>query len=113
MAEATPPPDPEQGGEPRRLADHLLEYVRDSTLWPVLLVAVAIFVTLLAAVLLAALRQRNLFAVTALVVLAGVSADAVARELRRGAARVVTSMLAGLWALAIAAALVAIGLGWY
>jgi hypothetical protein len=111
VAQATPP-DPAPG-EPRRLADHLLEYVRDPTLWPVLLVAVAIFVTLLAAVLLSALRQRNLFAMTALAALAGVSADAIARELRGGGARIVTSVLAGLWLLAIAAALAVIGLGWY
>lgn len=112
MPEAEPPPGPERDEVPRRVADHLLEYVREPTLWPVLLVALAIFVTLLAAVLLAALRQRNLFAMTALLALAGVSADAIAREWRRGG-RVVTGLLAGLWALAIAGALAAIGLGWY
>jgi hypothetical protein len=108
-----PPTSPDPGEEPRRLADHLLEYVRDPTLWPVLLVGVAIFVTLLAAVLLAALRQRNLFAITALVAVAGMSADALVRDLRRGGARVVTIAVAGLWTLAIAAALAVVGLGWY
>ena len=38
------PPEPDD--EPRRLADHLFEYVREPMLWPVLLVAVGIFVTL-------------------------------------------------------------------
>jgi hypothetical protein len=113
VAEARePPPNPERDEQPRRLADHLLEYVRDPTLWPVLLVAVAIFVTLLAAVLLAALRARSLFAMAALAAVAGVSADAIARELRGGSARVVTIALAALWSLAIAAAVSVVGFGW-
>ena len=50
---------------------NLKEYLREPMLWPVVLVAAAIFVTLGAAVLLAALAQRNLFALAALALLGG------------------------------------------
>lgn len=98
---------------PQGFTEHLREYVRDPTLWPVLLVAAAIFVTLGTAVLLSALRDRNLFAALALVVLAGVSADAVTREIRGRGFGFVSRALLGLWALCGLFAGAAIALGWY
>lgn len=104
---------PESDGESLRLADHLREYLRDPTLWPVLIVAVAIFVTLGTAALLTALRDRNLFASLALLVLAGVSADAATREIRGRGFGPISGALLVLWGLSAGAAGAVIALGWY
>ncbi len=104
---------PEPDDEPRRLADHLLEYVREPMLWPVLLVAVAIFVSVGTAVLLAALFARNLFALAALAVLGAVSADAVVRELRGHGFGPVSGGLLALWGLSAACAFSIVAMGWY
>ena len=105
------PPEPD--GESRRLADHLLEYVREPMLWPVLLVALGIFVTLGTAALLAALFPHNLFALAALLVLAAVSADAVIRELRSRGLGPVSGALLALWGLSGACAFGIVAMGWY
>ncbi len=105
------PPEPDD--EPRRLADHLLEYVREPMLWPVLIVAVAIFVTLGTAVLLAGLFARNLFALAALLVLGAVSTDAVIRELRSRGFGPVSGGLLALWGLSAACAVGVFAMGWY
>ncbi len=105
------PPEPDD--EPRRLADHLLEYVREPTLWPVLLVAIAIFVTLGTAVLLAAFLARNLFALAALLLLGAMSADAVIRELRSRGFGPVSGGLLALWGLSAACAVGVFATGWY
>lgn len=102
------PPD---GEPPRRFADHLLEYLREPTLWPVMIVAVAIFTTLGSGLLLAALAARNLFALLGLLLLAGMTADVVARELRSGGLGVVGGVALGLWGLSVAGALLAVALG--
>jgi hypothetical protein len=57
-------------------------YFRDASLWPVLAVAVAILVTLVAAVLLLAVVEGNLPAIAALAALAWMSVDATLRQLR-------------------------------
>lgn len=97
--------------QPTRLADHLKEYVREPMLWPVVLVAAAIFVTLGAAALLAALAQRSLFAMAALALLGGMSADQVLRELRGGGPGVVTALVLGFWVLSGCVAWAAVLLG--
>ena len=107
-----PPPQPPRQAEPQRFSDHLLEYARDSTLWPVLLVAIGIFATIGTAVLIAALRKRNPFAVLALLVLLGLTADVAYRELRSGGFGPISGGLLLLWGLSAAGALTAIGLGW-
>lgn len=98
---------------PRSFSEHLLEYLRDPSLWPVAIVALAIFVTLLATILLVALRSRDRFVLMALVALAGITLDLVVREIRaRGPGP--TSLLAGvLWGLSAAAAAVAVATGLY
>ena len=105
------PPEPDD--EPLRLADHLLEYVREPMLWPVLIVAVAIFVTLGTAVLLAGLFARNLFALAALLLLGAVSADAVIRELRSRGFGPVSGGLLAFWGLSAACAMGIVATGWY
>ena len=99
--------------EPQSIGDHLREYLRDSALWPVLIVGIAIFATLGGAVLLTALRGRNLFALLAIVVIACVTADAVIREVRKGGPGLVCGIALSLWALSGAAALGVIAMGWY
>ena len=105
------PPEPDD--EPRRLADHLLEYVREPMLWPVLIVAVAIFVTLGTAVLLAGLFARNLFALAALLLIGAISADAVIRELRSRGFGPVSGGLLAFWGLSAACAVGIVATGWY
>jgi hypothetical protein len=83
-------------------------YFRDSTLWPVLAVATAIAVTLLAMVLVLAIADRNLAAMAALLALGWMSADATRRELRsRARLGVVGGSILVIWALGAAAAIAA------
>jgi hypothetical protein len=83
-------------------------YFRDSTLWPVLLVAAAILTTLLATVLVLALADRNLAAMAALLALGWMSVDATLRVLRaRRRLGLVGASILGVWLLAAAAALAA------
>ena len=83
-------------------------YFRDPSLWPVLAVAIAILITLVAAVLLLAVVDRNPPAMGALLLLAWMSGDATLRQLR---ARRRLGLLGGLvlsvWALGALAALAA------
>jgi hypothetical protein len=115
VAQASDPP-PDVTGSPDAPDGHVAEglerwiapYFHDSTLWPVLAVAAAIGVTGLAALLLLAALDRNLYAQAALLAVAWMSADAVLRErrARRRLGLAGRSILA-LWALAAAAALAA------
>ena len=83
-------------------------YFRDSALWPVLAVAVAILITLLATVLVLAVADRNLAAMAALLALGWMSADATLRELRsRRRLGLVGAAVLVVWALGAAAALAA------
>jgi hypothetical protein len=83
-------------------------YFRDSTLWPVLVVAVSILVTLVAAALLLAVVDRHLYAMAALLALAWMSGDAMLRQLRsRRRLGLVGGAVLGIWALGAAAALAA------
>jgi hypothetical protein len=91
--------------------DHLLVYVREPTLWPVVTVAAAIALTLGVAGLLAAVVQRNPFAMAAIALLAGLCVDQVAREWRRGGPGAVTGLVCGYWLLAVAGAFALAGSG--
>jgi len=109
MARASePPPDraPAPEPEPRGLERWIAPYFRDSTLWPVLVVAAATAVTGLASLLLLAAVDRNPYAGAGVVVLAWIGVDVALRE-RRALGR---TGLAGrsalvLWVLGAAAAL--------
>ena len=83
-------------------------YFRDSSLWPVLVAAAAILVTLLATLLVLAVGDRNLAAIAALLGVAWMSADATLRELRsrRRLGPLGIAILA-LWLLGAAAAIAA------
>jgi hypothetical protein len=83
-------------------------YFRDSTLWPVLAVAAAIAVTLVATLLVLAVVDRNLYAMGALLALGWMSADAAWRDF--GARRrvgLVSGAILAVWALGAAAAFAA------
>jgi hypothetical protein len=83
-------------------------YFRDSSLWPVLLVALAIGATLLGSLILLAAVDRQPTAMAALVALVWMSGDATRRQLRaRRRLGLVGGSLLSLWALAGAAALAA------
>jgi hypothetical protein len=83
-------------------------YFRDSTLWPVLVVAAAIAVTLVAALLVLAVVDRNLYGMGALLALGWSSADATWRDLRaRRRIGLVSGAILVVWALGAAAALAA------
>lgn len=104
----------EPGGErgPRNLDEWLRQFFQDSTLVPVLLVAVGCFTAIGGGVIAWAVRGRSLPAITALVLLAGMSADALLRDRRRrGRLGLVSRCLIGLWALSAAAAAAAVALG--
>jgi len=105
-----PPPEPE---EPRGVDLWLAPFFRDSTLWPVLAVVVAIFVVLGAWALLLAVVDRNLAALGALLLLFWMSLDALIRSLRRGGSLLLAGCIAGFWLLSITAALLARRAGWY
>ena len=108
-----PPGRPGVGGsEPKHGPERWLRpFFEESLLWPVLLVAAGIFVTLGAALLLLALRERNPFALLALLLLARMSAEAVLREHRRRGWGLLAGALAALWALSILLFGVAVALG--
>lgn len=78
---------------------------------PVALVAAGCFTTIGAGVLLAALWARNLPAIAALVLLAGMSIDALLRDRRRrGRLGLASRLVLALWALSVAAAVAALAL---
>jgi hypothetical protein len=86
-------------------------YLEDSTLWPVLIVLVAVAVTLASAVLLLAIGDRNPFAMAALVGLAWMSGDAVWGDLRHRRLGPTTGLILSIWVLAGVAAFAAIRAG--
>jgi hypothetical protein len=100
------------GDDPRSLDDWLRQFFRDSSLVPVLLVAVGCFTAIGAGVIAWAVVGRSLAAIAALVLLAGMTLDAVLRELRRSRRIGLASRcVLGLWALSALAAAAAVALG--
>ena len=107
-----PTPGNDDGREPKSLDDWLRQFVSDSTLVPVALVAAGCFTAIGAGVLLAALWARNLPAIAALVLLAGMSSDALLRDRRRhGRLGLASRLILALWALSVAASAAALALG--
>lgn len=108
MTGRDPDHDPEEEPDPAggRLEAFLRPLVTDSTLWPVLLVVLAVFATFFAGAILAALRARSLFAVAALLGLAWLTTGPVMRDLRARRLSAGSAILLLLWLLAVAVALV-------
>ena len=83
-------------------------YFRDSSLWPVLVVAAAILVTLVATILVLAVGDRNVAAMAALLALVSMSADATLREVRsRRRLGLVGGSILAVWVLSAAAGVAA------
>jgi hypothetical protein len=90
-----------------RLLDRLiLPYFTELALWPILLVAILSLATVGAAILLLAIHDRNYYALGALLILAGMSVDAVLRDLRHRRLGPASGLIVALWLLS---ALVAAG----
>ncbi len=105
-------PGDDGGREPRSLDEWLRQFLTDSGLVPVALVAAGCFTAIGAGVLLAALRAHSLPAIAALVLLAGMSTDLLVRDRRRrGKLGLASRLVLGLWALSGVAAVAAIALG--
>jgi hypothetical protein len=90
---------------------HLRVFFHDSTLWPVLASATAIFVCLGAALWLLAVAERNPFAVAALLVLGIVSYEWMHRDRQRGRLGLASRSIAALWLASGGVALLASWLG--
>lgn len=103
--------DPEQEGS--RFERWVGPFFRDPALWPVLVVATAIFVTLGVAALLLAMVDRNLFALGAVLVMALVSLDVAWRERRGGRFGLASRCLLGYWMLVVAGAVTVARAGWF
>ena len=98
--------------EPKNLDDWLRQFITNGALVPVALVAAGCFAAIGAGVLLAALWVRNLPAIAALVLLAGMSIDALLRDRRRrGRLGLASRLVLTLWGLSVAAAVAALALG--
>ena len=103
-------PGPER--EPRRADQWLRPFFTDSTLVPVLIVAIGCFTAIGAGIIAWAVRGRSLAAIAALVLLAGMSADRLLRDWRRNRRLgLVSRCLIGFWLLSAAAAAGAFALG--
>ncbi len=100
--------EPPEQRERLGLERHLAVFVEESSLWPVLLVAVLSLTTVGAALLTLALADRNLFAIGALLILLWLSVDILVRRRRFGLAG---GFIVALWALSGLAALGFHGLG--
>lgn len=108
-----PDPEPEQSDDPfeRAVDRHIAVFYRDSTLWPVLVVAIAAALSLGGAAMLFAVRERSPYALAALALLAWMSVDAVWRDLAHRRFGVASRAIVGLWLGAAGAAWLAAHLG--
>src|SRR5262245_64812296 len=105
-------PEPPDDREPHSLDDWLREFLSNSALVPVALVAAGCFTAVGAGILLAALYARNLPALAALVLLLVMSVDGLLRDRRRQGKLGFTSRLVLLlWVLSLVAAVGALALG--
>jgi hypothetical protein len=112
MTGPQPTPDPDRDA-PKGVDLWLAPFFRDSSLWPVLAVAIMIFVLFGAWGLLLAAVEGNLFALCAMVIVFWMSVDIVIRNRRNGGAKLIVGCIVGFWALSIAAATSAHYAGWY
>jgi hypothetical protein len=87
--------------EPRdtRVEELLRPFFSDSALWPVLVVLFAALTTFGAALLLLALKARSAYAIAALVVILGVSLDALRGPLRRRRFGIAGGSIVAFWLL--------------
>ena len=100
-----------QPNEPRSFEDWLSGFARDSTLRPVLVVALGCFTAIGAGALLAAVRGRSLAAIAAVALLALGTADLLQRDLRRRRLGPASRLALGLWLLSALAAFGALAIG--
>ena len=107
MAEPGSEEPREEADEPAGIDRWLRPYFEDSTLWPILLVAIAIFVSFGAALILLGVFERRLSALAALALLLVISGDLTLRELRGGRFGLVGGTVLGFWVLSVGAALLA------
>ena len=94
------------------LDEHLRVYLRDESLWPVLIVVIAVAVTLGAALLSAAVVLGNLAAWGAVALLALISLDVVQRDLRARRLGIGGRLVLLLWVASAGAAAAVIAFGW-
>ena len=105
-------PGDDDGREPAGFEGWLREFLGNAALMPVVLVAAGCFTALGAGIILAALRAHSLAALAALVLLAGMSVDAVLRDRpKRGRLGLASRLVLGLWGLSVAASAAAVALG--
>jgi hypothetical protein len=97
--------------EPRSLEEWLGGFAADTTLRPVLVVAVGCFTAIGAGALLLAVRGRSLPAIAALALLALGTADLLQRDLRQRRFGVLSKLVTALWLLSALAAAGAVVLG--
>lgn len=97
--------DPFEG--PTRVDRWILVFVREPTLWPVLLVVIGHAVALLAPLLLWALRDGQRGPAVTLALLGALSATGVVWELRRRGPGALTGLLVSTWLLSGTGALLA------
>ncbi len=105
------PPDAPKRRPPERLADALRAAIRDPLLWPVLIVMALVAATLVAGLLLLALKLHRLPALAGVALLVFASGDLVLREWRRRGFGPTGLVLAVLWLLSATLAGVAHLLG--
>lgn len=105
--------EPERDEHPATLAGHLALYLREPTLWPVLVVVLAAVTAFGASALLLALRDHNPLAAGAVLVAGVASVELCLRDRRRGGFGAATAIVAVGWLLSAGAAGTAVALGWY
>ncbi len=89
----------------------LRPFFEDSALWPVLVVIALSLASFGAAILVAAIADRNYAAIAALLVLALISGDLLRVDLRRRRFGVVSGLMLSLWVLSALLAGAAVTLG--
>jgi hypothetical protein len=104
-------PPPAREPEESSLDRFLEPFFTDSGLWPTVFVAGGIVATFGAAIVLMALRARNLFALAALALLVVMSGDVLQRDLRQRRLGRASRVVLALWSLVTLTAAGALTLG--
>lgn len=100
-----PPPPAHDVGRDSAADRFLRPLLSDSTLWPILIVVMAVLATFFGSVLLVALRRRSLAAAAALLGLAWLTTGPLADSWRRRRLGPAAGLAVVLWLLAVAVAL--------
>jgi len=106
-APESPQPPPHPAPDENALDRLLRLYLEDSALWPLVMVAVAIFATLATGVVLLATVDRNPVAALGLALLAWISLDVVRGDWRRRSLGPTAGVVLTIWGLAGLAAVAA------